>query len=263
MLVYKAYQSAIHVVLEYARCGVQVEPIYCGIDGYISWRIDERVEPLLQRCPDMRRTEKEEYRGHDHEHPINRIYSAIGFHVGHHCTYQRTVGIFSPRKRTNIQSKYMTQLQFINTIKRVRLSHSSSLYTCKYASYRGRYAEMIAQVAPYNTVSIHIPIIDILAMGGSAALVTILARTRTDTRGCQLANRLSVREYKYSKPNRAVSRWAPTAAVGVRVCDVMSLVLQLVADNYGLADLLLPVLSKTIYILTASANSCQELWQDP
>ena len=44
-------------------------------------------------------------------------------------------------------------------------------------------------------------------MGGSAALVTILARTMTDTRGCQLVNRLSVREYKYSRPNRAVSSW--------------------------------------------------------
>ena len=94
-----------------------------------------------------------------------------------------------------------------NRNKRVRLNHSSSLYTCQYTSCRGRYAATITQVAPYNTVSIHTPIIDILAMGGSAALVTILARTMTDTRGCQLVNRLSVREYKYSRPNRAVSSW--------------------------------------------------------
>ena len=94
-----------------------------------------------------------------------------------------------------------------NRNKGVRLNHSSSLYTCQYTSCRGRYAATITQVAPYNTVSIHTPIIDILAMGGSAALVTILARTMTDTRGCQLVNRLSVREYKYSRPNRAVSSW--------------------------------------------------------
>ena len=58
------HQSDIQIILEHAQCGVIVEPICRGVVRYIVWCIDERIEQLLQRYPNMSSGEKEEYRGH-------------------------------------------------------------------------------------------------------------------------------------------------------------------------------------------------------
>ena len=60
-----------YTVLEHAQCGGVIEPICRGIVGYISWRIDECVEQLLQRCPHVDSAEEEKYRGYHYENPTN------------------------------------------------------------------------------------------------------------------------------------------------------------------------------------------------
>ena len=58
-------------------------------------------------------------------------------------------------------------------IRGVCCSHSDVLDTCEHGSISRRYILTVytTQDIPYNTVSIHIPIMDILPMGGSAALM--------------------------------------------------------------------------------------------
>ena len=64
-----------------------------------------------------------------------------------------------------------------NTVQRVHCSHSDLLDTSRNANISGKYAIETTQDIPYNTVSTHIQIKDILAMGGSAVLpVAILSQ---------------------------------------------------------------------------------------
>ena len=66
------------------------------------------------------------------------------------------------------------QLQVHKYYEEIHCSYSGLLDISKYASVSERHTVETTQDIPYNTVSIHIPIIDILAMGGSAVLLAAI-----------------------------------------------------------------------------------------
>ena len=59
-------------------------------------------------------------------------------------------------------------------IRTVRRNNWDMLDTCEHTSIGGRYAIKVTQDIPYNTVSIHIPIIDILPIGGSVVFAVAI-----------------------------------------------------------------------------------------
>ena len=77
----------------------------------------------------------------------------------------------STQENEHAQSIHDTTYKLINTVRRTHCSHSDLLDTSRNANISGRYAIETTQDIPYNTVSTHIQIKDILAMGRSVALL--------------------------------------------------------------------------------------------
>jgi hypothetical protein len=87
----------------------------------------------------------------------------------------------SIQENEHAQSVHDATYTLINTVRRTHCSHSDLLDTSRNASISGRYAVETIQDIPYNTVSTHIQIMNILLMGGAALLVVILSQAMGQT----------------------------------------------------------------------------------